>query len=54
MYFLLSVLPESFSRQQEYGLTLLVSTDDKVKAFLKDVLAQIQVTMARFFFLNLL
>ncbi len=35
--------PESFCRKQEYGLTLLVSTDDKVNAFLKDVLAQIQV-----------
>ena len=34
---------ESFARKQEYGLTLLVSTDDKVNAFLKDVLAQIQV-----------
>ena len=33
--------PESFTRKQEYGLTLLVSTDDKVTKFLKDILAQI-------------
>jgi len=34
--------PESFTRKQEYGLTLLVTTDDKVTKFLTDILAQIQ------------
>jgi len=34
--------PESFTRKQEYGLTLLVSTDDAVNKFLGDVLGQIQ------------
>jgi len=34
--------PESFTRKQEYGLTLLVSTDDKVLKFLSDILAQIK------------
>ena len=33
---------ESFTRKQEYGLTLLVSTDEKVNNFLKSVLSQIQ------------
>ena len=33
---------ESFTRKQEYGLTLLVSTDEKVNNFLKSVLTQIQ------------
>ena len=33
---------ESFTRKQEYGLTILVSTDEKVNAFLKSVLAQIK------------
>jgi len=35
--------PESFTRKQEYGLTILVSTDEKVKAFLDNVLSQIKV-----------
>jgi len=34
--------PESFTRKQEYGLTLLVSTDQKVKDFLAAVLQQIK------------
>jgi len=34
--------PESFTRKQEYGLTLLVSTDPKVKDFLTNVLTQIK------------
>merc|ERR1712062_418874 len=34
--------PESFTRKQEYGLTILVSTDEKVKAFLDNVLSQIK------------
>jgi len=34
--------PESFTRKQEYGLTLLVSTDQKVKDFLTAVLKQIK------------
>ena len=33
---------ESFTRKQEYGLTLLVSTDERVNNFLKSVLSQIQ------------
>lgn len=33
---------ESFTRKQEYGLTILVSTDEKVNAFLKNVLSQIK------------
>ena len=39
--FFLSIT-ESFSRKQEYGLTILVSTDEKVNAFLKSVLSQIK------------
>ena len=35
---------ESFTRKQEYGLTLLVSTDDKVNKFLDSVLSQIEVS----------
>ncbi|TRY75092.1 hypothetical protein TCAL_00609 [Tigriopus californicus] len=34
--------PESFTRKQEYGLTLLVSTDDKVNEFLKELLTKIE------------
>ena len=34
---------ESFTRKQEYGLTILVSSDDKVKHFLDSVLSQIKV-----------
>lgn len=34
--------PESFTRKQEYGLTMLVSTDDAVNKFLGDVLGQIK------------
>jgi len=33
---------ESFTRKQQYGLTLLVSTDDGVNEYLKNVLTQIQ------------
>ena len=33
---------ESFTRKQAYGLTVLVSTDDRVKNFLKSVLSQIE------------
>merc|ERR1712212_728348 len=32
----------SFTRKQEYGLTLLVSTDEKVNKFLSDILSQIK------------
>ena len=38
------VFSESFTRKQEYGLTLLVSTDDKVNKFLENVLSQIEVS----------
>jgi mitotic spindle assembly checkpoint protein MAD2 len=34
--------PENFKRVQEYGLTLLVSTDEAVNKFMKDVLDQIK------------
>jgi len=34
---------ESFARQQEYGLPLLVSTDEKVNLFLTNILSQIEV-----------
>jgi len=34
--------PESFTRKQEYGLTILVSSDEKVNAFLKNILSQIK------------
>ena len=33
---------ESFTRKQEYGLTILVSSDEKVNAFLKSILSQIK------------
>merc|ERR1711931_232936 len=34
--------PESFTRKQEYGLTLLVSTESEVNKFLDSVLTQIK------------
>jgi len=34
--------PESFTRKQEYGLTLLMSTDKKVSKFISDILAQVK------------
>merc|ERR1712110_502234 len=34
--------PESFTRKQEYGLTILVSSDEKVNSFLKNILSQIK------------
>merc|ERR1711953_993999 len=34
--------PESFTRKQEYGLTILVSSDAKVNHFLDSVLSQIK------------
>jgi len=34
--------PESFTRKQEYGLTMLVSTDAKVKEYLTNVLGEIK------------
>eukprot|EP00088_Acartia_fossae_P016399 TRINITY_DN1916_c0_g1_i2.p1 TRINITY_DN1916_c0_g1~~TRINITY_DN1916_c0_g1_i2.p1 ORF type:complete len:213 (-),score=42.18 TRINITY_DN1916_c0_g1_i2:396-1034(-) len=34
--------PETFTRKQEYGLTLLMSTDAQVNKYLESVLAQIQ------------
>merc|ERR1712018_238166 len=34
--------PESFTRKQEYGLTILVSTNEKVNSFLKNILSQIK------------
>merc|ERR1719251_518149 len=34
--------PETFSRKQEYGLTLLVSTEPEVNKFLENVLSQIK------------
>ena len=33
---------ESFTRKQEYGLTILVSSDEKVNAFLKSILSQMK------------
>ena len=33
---------ESFTRKQQYGLTVLVSTDERVNNFLKSVLSQIE------------
>jgi len=34
--------PETFSRCQKYGLTLLVTTDEKLKDYLESVLAQVK------------
>ncbi|XP_068235309.1 mitotic spindle assembly checkpoint protein MAD2A-like [Palaemon carinicauda] len=34
--------PESFTYKQQYGLTLFTTTDDKVKEYLENVLAQIK------------
>ena len=34
--------PETFTRKQQYGLTLLVSTDDKLKMYLSNVLKQLK------------
>lgn len=34
--------PESFTRVQKYGLTLLVTSDDKLKDYLNPVIAQIK------------
>ncbi|XP_067943325.1 mitotic spindle assembly checkpoint protein MAD2A-like [Watersipora subatra] len=33
---------ESFTRQQKYGLTLLVTSDDKLNAYLSEVLTQVK------------
>ena len=33
--------PETFERVKKYGLSMLVTADDKLKAYLKDVLAQL-------------
>jgi len=41
--------PESFSRKQEYGLTILVSSDAKVNHFLDSVLSQIKVRKSNIF-----
>jgi mitotic spindle assembly checkpoint protein MAD2 len=43
LFYNIFVVSESFTRKQEYGLTMLVSTDDKVTTFLKEILAQVQV-----------
>ena len=34
--------PETFTRKQEYGITLLVTTDEKLKKYLSDVLGQVK------------
>ena len=34
--------PETFTRVQEYGLTLLVTTDDELKKYLTNVLADVK------------
>ncbi|ELT92044.1 hypothetical protein CAPTEDRAFT_41576, partial [Capitella teleta] len=34
--------PETFTRVQKYGLTLLVSTDPELKKYLNTVLAQVK------------
>ncbi|XP_055551573.1 mitotic spindle assembly checkpoint protein MAD2A [Wyeomyia smithii] len=39
--------PEQFTSVQQYGLTILMSTDDKIIAFLQNVLGQAQEWLAR-------
>lgn len=39
--------PQSFSRVSKYGMTMLVSTDDRVQAYLKAVLEQMTVWLSR-------
>ena len=34
--------PETFTRVQKYGLTLLVTTDEALKAYLGEVLGQVK------------
>jgi len=34
--------PESFTRVQEYGLTILVTTDDELKKYLANILADVK------------
>lgn len=34
--------PESFSSTQQYGLTILMSKDDKIEGFIKNVLCQVE------------
>ncbi|XP_060581162.1 mitotic spindle assembly checkpoint protein MAD2A-like [Ruditapes philippinarum] len=34
--------PETFTRVQKYGLTLLISTDDAIKKYLSEVISQIK------------
>ena len=34
--------PEQFTRQQKYGLTLLVSTDDNLKNYLDNIFTEIK------------
>jgi len=38
---------ETFQNHQQYGVTILVSIDDKIKEFLKNVLAQTQEWLAK-------
>ncbi|XP_055616336.1 mitotic spindle assembly checkpoint protein MAD2A [Toxorhynchites rutilus septentrionalis] len=39
--------PEQFTSVQQYGLTILMSKDDKIKVFLQKVLDQVQEWLAR-------
>jgi len=34
--------PETFTREQQYGLTLLVTTDDELKKYLNNVLSDVK------------
>lgn len=34
--------PESFSSTQQYGLTILMSKDEKIEGFIKNVLCQVE------------
>ena len=37
--------PESFTRDQKYGLTLLVTTDDALKKYLQEIMEQVKGTL---------
>jgi len=34
--------PETFTRDQKYGLTVLVTTDDELKKYLSNILADVK------------
>ena len=40
--------PEQFERKQKYGLTMLVTSDESLKAYMRNILAQLHSTPCLF------